>query len=637
MTEHSIWLANVLSYLPWGLALLCGAQGRFLSTFMERFVFSLVFLAALLISTTYWFEVLGLKYPIVSIVITVACAGFLAYFKGGDENVLTPKLNILKSNGHGIAVFFFFWAYAVLIAPKLVFYNEFSAIGTTLSAAYGDVPMHISYITSFQKGMSFPPHTPMYFGLPIMYPFLLDYWSGYLMRHGFELMRAYYDCIYLFLPALYTAFFLLIRKIGGSYLCSYLSIFLIFFSGVFAGSFQILKDIWQQGFSYLFFPSTEEYAGLSGFVRNVRYFNANTCLFLPQRTGMLGIALTLCLSLLGLHLLNISRYLSKNFKLFLFFILGLGIGQLPLLHAHSFLVAGGLFAAFFFAQKWRDYPAVLSSVAGILIFGVAEILYYKVNEVVKSQISWEPNSFAEGNNFLWFWLKVTGPFFILLFAGFFHKRVSAQLRFFGILGFCIFVMLAFFKFAAWTWDNMKLYIYAFMFMTPLVAFVVTERLPKNILFFKTKRITKNFMFAVLLFGMMSGALSVVKPFFSKAFFEIFSAEDVEFSKQLNSLITTKDLIAAYPNFNTSVYLVGGQVYIGYPGHIWSHGLPIDPRPMELEQFYLGAKPTLGVQNYKVKYALIGPQERRNYFMGKEVPKHWKLLKRFGNQEFYEIP
>ena len=49
--------------------------------------------------------------------------------------------------------------------------------------------------------------------------------------------------------------------------------------------------------------------------------------------------------------------------------------------------------------------------------------------------------------------------------------------------------------------------------------------------------------------------------------------------------------------------------MGYPGHIWTHGLDFGPREQEIKQMYSGATnaPAL-LAKYRVDYVVVSPQE-----------------------------
>jgi uncharacterized membrane protein len=50
--------------------------------------------------------------------------------------------------------------------------------------------------------------------------------------------------------------------------------------------------------------------------------------------------------------------------------------------------------------------------------------------------------------------------------------------------------------------------------------------------------------------------------------------------------------------------------MGYPGHIWTHGLQFVQREGEIKRIYLGSPDAEQlIRNYGIDYVVIGPQEK----------------------------
>jgi len=50
--------------------------------------------------------------------------------------------------------------------------------------------------------------------------------------------------------------------------------------------------------------------------------------------------------------------------------------------------------------------------------------------------------------------------------------------------------------------------------------------------------------------------------------------------------------------------------MGYPGHIWTHGLEFVQRESEIKRIYLGSPDAEQlIRRYGIEYAVVGPQER----------------------------
>ena len=70
------------------------------------------------------------------------------------------------------------------------------------------------------------------------------------------------------------------------------------------------------------------------------------------------------------------------------------------------------------------------------------------------------------------------------------------------------------------------------------------------------------------------------------------------------------MILHAPTYNDPVYLTGRRTFLGYPGHVWSHGIDYTPREAELKRIYSGSAdaPAL-IERAGIEYVVVGPLER----------------------------
>ena len=61
---------------------------------------------------------------------------------------------------------------------------------TGLINNFGDLPFHLSVITSFAYGNNFPPEDPTYAGVRFTYPFLSDFVSAIFLQCGVSLRQS---------------------------------------------------------------------------------------------------------------------------------------------------------------------------------------------------------------------------------------------------------------------------------------------------------------------------------------------------------------------------------------------------------------------------------------------------------------
>src|SRR5690349_21317908 len=68
--------------------------------------------------------------------------------------------------------------------------QDSDGISTGLLNNFGDLPFHLSVITSFAFGNNFPPEDPTYAGIRFTYPFLSDFASALFVRCGADLRQS---------------------------------------------------------------------------------------------------------------------------------------------------------------------------------------------------------------------------------------------------------------------------------------------------------------------------------------------------------------------------------------------------------------------------------------------------------------
>ena len=68
--------------------------------------------------------------------------------------------------------------------------EDSTGLSTGLLNNYGDLPFHISVITSFAYGNNFPPEDPTYAGVRFTYPFASDFISAMFLRCGADLRQS---------------------------------------------------------------------------------------------------------------------------------------------------------------------------------------------------------------------------------------------------------------------------------------------------------------------------------------------------------------------------------------------------------------------------------------------------------------
>ncbi len=194
-------------------------------------------------------------------------------------------------------------------------------------ATYGDMAMHLGFITSIAEQQTFPPEYSILPGVRLSYPFLSDSISSSLYVWGCDIRLAY------MLPMLFAGaqvmlgawmLFAVWLKDAGKALLAWV---LYFLNGGFGFVYFLEGNLGEQmnrlftGFYQTPTNLTEE---------NIRWVNMIVDMLLPQRATLFGYAV------LFTALTLLYRAVWQNEKR-LFPLVGVLAGALPMIHTHSFL------------------------------------------------------------------------------------------------------------------------------------------------------------------------------------------------------------------------------------------------------------------------------------------------------------
>jgi hypothetical protein len=210
-------------------------------------------------------------------------------------------------------------------------------------------------------------------------------------------------------------------------------------------------------------------------------------------------------------------------------------------------------------------------------------------------------------NAVWFWLKNTGAFIPLLVVALAWRGrgrlVGPRLLYFYLPFTLCFVFPNLFKLAPWVWDNIKILLYWWIASAPLVALVLVR-------LWRSNGWPARLAAAALLLSLTAaGALDVWRVVSRAVELQTFDADGVRFAEMVKARTPARALILHAPTYNDPVYLTGRRTYLGYPGHIWSHGLDYAARETELKRIYAGGPDAArALAASGVEYVVVGPLE-----------------------------
>ncbi len=549
-------------------------------------------------------------------------------------------------------IYFFFYAGVAVIA-WLVFaraiFEKPDGIYTGVLNNYGDLPFHLSVISRFAWGQNFPPEDPTFAGVRFTYPFITDFISAMFVRAGASLR----DSMFIENWILGVALVGVLHRFGQQLLrnrtAAILTPVLVVLNGGFGwallfkdvskgegGVFQVLTHIQH---SYTILPEAAE---------GWRWGNAVTSLLVPQRGFLLGIPLAVIAltqwwaasrsdaegkskkvkgkkesrqhkrSEAAADANTAARSTALNSSLFpfSFFLLpsakrmlaaGFVAGLLPLVHAHSFVAVMGVGAclALINSKRWREWLIFLVTAS---LIALPQLLWSTHGSAVKTsafiglQFGWDKGD----ENFFWFWFKNTGLFIPLLIVALLWKRdnylVSRRLLFFYLPFTLCFIIPNMVKLAPWIWDNVKVLFYWWIASAPIVALLLARLWESN----AWNRGLAAVLFVVLI---LAGGLDVFALVTSQGEYQEFDRDGADFAEMIKQQTPPQATILHAPIHNTPVFLTGRRSLMGYPGHIWTHGLDFGQRETDIKKIYAGSPDAVALlAKYGVDYVVIDPQE-----------------------------
>ena len=580
-------------------------------------------------------------------------------------------------------IYFLFYA-GVAIVMWLVFsraiFEKPEGIYTGVLNNYGDLPFHLSVITRFAFGQNFPPEDPTFAGARFTYPFITDFISAMFVRAGASLRDSMFIENYIVGMGLVGVLHRFAQQILRNRTAAILTPVLVILNGGFGwmmlfsdvnkseGSvFQVLRHI---PHSYTILPEVGE---------GWRWGNAVTSLLVPQRGFLLGIPLAVIVFTQWWAAMNrksaegkaprakgkeqtekktsrrsqTSRLDSSPFALGSspfasrrMLVAGAVAGLLPLIHAHSFIAVMGVGAclALINWSRWREW---LGFFVVASIIAVPQLLWSTHGSAVSTSafIGWQFGWDKGTENFFWFWFKNTGLFIPLLIAALLWKRedylVSRKLLFFYLPFTLCFIIPNMVKLAPWIWDNVKVLFYWWIASAPIVALWVARRWEgdpgdrqRSVLF----RLYRGWLAVNLLVVLtLAGALDVFALVTQQGEYQEFDRDGVTFAEMIKQRTPPSATILHAPIHNTPVFLTGRRSLMGYPGHIWTHGIDFGARETDIKKIYSGAPDAASLlAKYGVDYVVIDPQEHSVMTVNTDFFRRYPEVAKVGEYHLYKI-
>lgn len=495
----------------------------------------------------------------------------------------------------------------LIFCVYLLITHTLSSDGVSLRSgqcSYGDMCMHLSFITSMAAQGKFPFEYSLLPGTRLCYPFLCDSVSASLYLLGTPLRPAYIFPMAFALGQVFCGVWFLGREIVRRRGAAILAFLLFFLNGglgmiYFTGDYTI---------SNLFTGFYTTPTNLSD--RGIRWVNVIADMLLPQRATLFGWAALFAI----LYLLYRAVFRGDGRAWLPAGIFG---GLLPMIHTHSYLSLGlvalcwliyslrrdGLNLPWF--RRWLRFglPAVIIAVPQLLLWTLRSV---GGNEhFLRISLDWV-NQGQE--NWLWFWVKNVGLVFVTTPLALFFCPREQRAAFSGAV--LIFVLGEIVLFQPNPYDNNKLFYVAYLFACYISAdfiLLCAEKLHPD-------QLRAAFLAAMILLGINAGVFTLGREVVSGLpgySYWLFGQGDMAAAEYIIGNTAPDSVFLTASNHNNAVAaLTGRSIVCGSPSYLYYHGLDYTGAQADALAMLTDADSFERLHGeYNVSYVYFGPAER----------------------------
>jgi len=477
---------------------------------------------------------------------------------------------------------------------------------------WGDWAAHLSFASSFAYGHNFPPQYSIDPGHRLGYPFMADFFAADLVPVGVSLTSALVATSGLLALAFPGVLYVAAQRFAGGRVAAAIAVFVFLLSGG-LGFVYLLGDVQHLGLTALVHLPREYTLNRD---LNFQWLNPVLAYLVPQRSTLFGFSLALIVLMLNwLALRERARWRPFVFA-------GLIAAFMPVFHVHAYGTVVALSAFWVLLAPRRQWfgffvpalavglpilawmwPPANTSVCGDL----PSVLGYCLEPGWLSYTDWShAGALMATWNIPWFWIKNTSLLLPLLLGAYVLRRWLATdfAKWFAPM-WLWFLVPNVILLQPWDWDNTKFFIFWALLGSILVGALLARMFEKG-------GAWAALAICTLVPLGLSGALDLTRAsdysVSSYVFIDPGGLKVADWVRH-NTAPTAVFAVAAQHN-NPIPTLTGRRVLIGYPGWLWTYGLPDYVQKGQDEKLILdgdSSTPQL-VRKYGIDYVMIGPQE-----------------------------
>ncbi len=122
-------------------------------------------------------------------------------------------------------------------------------------------------------------------------------------------------------------------------------------------------------------------------------------------------------------------------------------------------------------------------------------------------------------------------------------------------------------------DNIKVLIYWHIASAPIIALVLVR-------LWRQRGVAQMGAILLTISLTLAGALDIWRVMSRATNLRIFSRDGISFAELVGRNVPSTSIIVHAPTYNHPVFLSGRRSFMGYPGHVSSHGIPGAQREAE---------------------------------------------------------